>query len=179
MDREISQKEINAHRRKRIIVGVSIVAVAIGGLFGIMSMLTPSLDATDLTFGTADTGTIETTVNATGKVVPEFEEIINAPISSRIVELYCKAGDSVQAGTPLLCLDLQSAETEMRRLSNEHDIREAGKEKARMAHQTSVSNLEMQVKVKEMSVEKLREDMANERRLDSIGSGTGERIRQA
>ncbi len=179
MDREIPQKEINARRRKRILTGAAIAACAVGGFFALMGLMKPSVDASELTFGTADIGTIETTVNATGKVVPEFEEIINAPISSRIIEVYCKAGDSVKAGTPLLCLDLQSAETEMRRLSNEHDIREAGKEKTKVVNQTSVSNLEMQVKVKEMSVEKLYEDMANEQRLDSIGSGTGERIRQA
>lgn len=179
MDREISQKEINAHRRKRMIVGIAIAAIAIGAFFGVMNWLKPSLDASELKFGKADTGTIETTVNATGRVVPEFEEIINSPISSRIIEVYCKAGDSVQAGTPLLCLDLQSAETEMRRLNNQHDIQEVGKEKTKVVNQTSVSNLEMQVKVKEMSVEKLYEDMANEQRLDSIGSGTGERIRQA
>lgn len=179
MDREIPQNEINNRRRKRLLTGAAIAVGTVAAFFGVLKMLTPSIDASDLSFGTADIGTIESTVNATGKVVPEFEEIINAPISSRIVEVYCKAGDSVQAGTPLLCLDLQSAETEMRRLSNEHDIREAGKEKTKMENQTSVSNLEMQVKVKEMSVAKLREDMANERRLDSIGSGTGERIRQA
>lgn len=179
MDREIPQHEINRHRRKRIIVGTAIAACTVGGFYALMGLMVPSVDASTLTFGTADTGSIETTVNATGKVVPEFEEIINAPISSRIIEVYCKAGDSVGAGTPLLCLDLQSAETEMRRLSNEHDIQEAGKEKARVVNLTSLSDLEMKVKVKEMSVEKLYEDMANEQRLDSIGSGTGERIRQA
>lgn len=179
MDREISQKEINSRRWKRIATGVAIAACAAGGFVGVMSWLRPSLEASGLSFGTVDIGIIETTVNATGKVVPEFEEIINAPITSRILEVYCKAGDSVQAGTPLLCLDLQSAETEMRRLSNEREIREAGKEKANVANHTSVSNLEMKVRVKEMSVEKLHEDLVNEQRLDSIGSGTGERIRQA
>ncbi len=179
MDREIPQKEINARRIRRLITGTAIAACAIGAFFGVMKLLTPSLDASEIIFGTADIGTIETTVNATGKVVPEFEEIINAPISSRILEVYCKAGDSVTAGTPLLCLDLQSAETEMRKLSNEHDIQAVGKEKAKVVSQTTVSDLEMKVKVKEMSVQKLYEDMANEKRLDSIGSGTGERIRQA
>jgi HlyD family secretion protein len=37
----------------------------------------------------------------------------------------------------------------------------------------------MQIKVKEMEVSRLRVELANERRLDSLGSGTGERVRQA
>ena len=39
--------------------------------------------------------------------------------------------------------------------------------------------LEMQAKVKEMDVNRLHAEVINERRLDSIGSGTGERVREA
>ncbi|MDE5942289.1 MAG: efflux RND transporter periplasmic adaptor subunit [Muribaculaceae bacterium] len=39
--------------------------------------------------------------------------------------------------------------------------------------------MEMQVKVKSMDVERLKAEAVNERRLDSIGSGTGDRVRQA
>ena len=55
---------------------------------------------------------IEVSVSASGKVVPAFEEIINSPINSRIVEVYRKGGDSVEIGTPILKLDLHSTETE-------------------------------------------------------------------
>lgn len=44
---------------------------------------------------------------------------------------------------------------------------------------TYLTDLEMKVKVKEMSLGHLKAEVANERRLDSIGSGTGDRIRQA
>ena len=37
----------------------------------------------------------------------------------------------------------------------------------------------MKIKAKEMSVSHLKAEVANERRLDSIGSGTGDRIREA
>ena len=52
---------------------------------------------------------IEVSVSASGKVVPAFEEIINSPINSRIVEIYKKGGDSVDVGRPILKLDLLSA----------------------------------------------------------------------
>ncbi len=38
---------------------------------------------------------------------------------------------------------------------------------------------EMKIKVKEMSLSHLQAEVANEKRLDSIGSGTGDRIREA
>lgn len=179
MDREIPKEVITKERRRRWIYGLSIaVAIAGLGLWGISS-LTPSINASDLRLGTVNIGTIETSVSATGHVVPAFEEIINSPISTRIMEVYCKAGDSVNNGTPLLRLDLESAETEMHRLHDVHSINRIAKEKAIVSNSSVISNLQMQISVKEMTVEKLYEDMLNEQRLDSIGSGTGERIRQA
>ena len=61
---------------------------------------------------TVDTGSIEFAVSATGKVVPGYEEVINSPISSRVVEVYKRAGEVVQAGEPLLRLDLAAVQTE-------------------------------------------------------------------
>lgn len=179
MDRELTNKEINTRRRKKVLAGLSIFIV-LGILAAILMVaLEPGVKESDLKFATADRGIIETTITATGKVTPAFEEIINSPINSRIMEVYCKAGDSVSAGTPLMRLDLQSAETELRKLSDEHSIKQYGMRQNSVAANTSISNLEMQIKVKEMSVNQMREDVVNERRLDSIGSGTGERIRQA
>ena len=57
------------------------------------------------------------------KVVPAFEEIINSPINSRILEVYKKGGDSVDVGTPILKLDLQSTETEYKKLLDEEQMR--------------------------------------------------------
>ena len=179
MDREIPKEDIARDRRRKwgIVTAIAIGAAAIT-VWG-LSKLSPSVKSSDLRFGKVDTGTLETTVSATGHVVPSFEEIINSPISTRIVEVYRKAGDSVDAGTPLLRLDLQSTETEMQRLIDEHSIHHIAKEKTIAANSSAISNMRMQISVKEMEAEKLREDMENEQRLDSIGSGTGERIRQA
>lgn len=48
-----------------------------------------------------------------------------------------------------------------------------------LASRTFLTNLEMKIKAKEMSVERLKTETDNERRLDSIGSGTGDRVREA
>ena len=102
MDREIPKSE--RLRAKRItIIKWAAGAVSFAVVIAILiSMMRKSVYAEDLNIVTADTGTIETSVNASGKVTPAFEEIINSPISTRIVEVYSREGDSVQPGTPLL-----------------------------------------------------------------------------
>ena len=179
MDRELSKAERNAARRKKLmpyILGIAGAAVCISVA---VVMMRPSISAGDITLATADVGTIETSVTASGSVSPAFEEIINSPINTRVVEVYCKAGDSVEAGTPLLRLDLQSTETEYNKLRDQIAMKRYELEQQKVNNTTKMSNLEMQVKVKEMSVNRLEAELNNERYLDSLGSGTGDRVRQA
>ena len=64
-------------------------------------------------------------------------------------------------------------------MADERRSKQLEAEQTRLNNRTMLSDLEMQVKVKEMDVNRLRAEVVNERRLDSIGSGTGERVRQA
>lgn len=116
MDREIP-KEIRQKERNKKIIRYSSIGVASIVVIGVLiSLLRAGVEAKELVFSTVDTGVIEVSVSASGKVVPAFEEIINSPINSRILEVYKKGGDSVDVGTPILKLDLQSTETEYKKL---------------------------------------------------------------
>lgn len=179
MDREIPKSEIKLRRRKRIAGGVcgGIIAMAMV-IFVIPAIMRKSISREDLKFGDVERGTIETTVHATGRMLPAFEEIITSPIASRIVEVYGKVGDSVQTGTPLLRLDLEATETELNRLRDRMQIKHEEVTKQRVNGSTTESDIEMQIRVKDMEVKRLRQELANERYLDSLGSGTGERVRE-
>ena len=179
MDREIP-KDVLRRERRRVIIKWGAIALGVIVVTGVLlSMMRRSVNEADLNFSTADVGTIETSVNASGRVVPAFEEIINSPIATKIVEVYSTEGDSVAAGTPLLLLDLQSAQTEVDKLNDERRRMAYSLEQQRLANHTYLSSLEMQLKVKEMDVNRKRVEVINERRLDSIGSGTGEKVREA
>lgn len=106
----------------------------------------------DLVLSTVDKGMIEVSVSASGKVVPAFEEIINSPINSRIVEVYRKGGDSVEIGTPILKLDLQSTETEYKKLLDEEQMRCYKLDQLRVNNQTKLSDMAMQIKVSAMKL---------------------------
>ena len=132
-----------------------------------------------MVFSTVDRGTIEVSVSASGKVVPAFEEIINSPINTRIVEVYKKGGDSVDVGTPILKLDLQSTETEYQKLLDEEKTKQYQLEQLRINNEVSLNDMANQIKVSEMQLNRKRVVLRNERYLDSIGSGTTDQVRQA
>ena len=126
MDREISKEVRQKEQRKQFIklgAGIGIAVVLIGGVIGFMQT---SLQRKDLVFSTVDKGVIEVSVSASGKVVPAFEEIINSPINSRIVEIYKKGGDSVDVGTPILKLkeDEQKYENEKSLTDADYKVKE-------------------------------------------------------
>ena len=145
----------------------------------LISFMRSSVNRKDLVFSEVDNGTIEVSVSASGKVVSAFEEIINSPINTRIVEVYRKGGDSVDVGTPILKLDLQSTETEYKKLLDEEQMKRYQLEQLKVNNNTYLSDLSMQVKISAMKLNRMEVELRNERYLDSLGSGTTDKVRQA
>ena len=137
MDREIPKEVRNKERNKKIIRYSSIGVAGIVVIGILISVMRTGVEKKDLVLSTVDKGMIEVSVSASGKVVPAFEEIINSPINSRIVEVYRKGGDSVEIGTPILKLDLQSTETEYKKLLDEEQMRRYKLDQLRVNNQTN------------------------------------------
>lgn len=178
MDREISKEVQRKEQRKQFIR----IGTAVGGfivlIVVVISMLQTSLKRKDLNISTVDKGVIEVSVSASGKVIPAFEEIINSPINSRIVEVYKRGGDSVDVGTPILKLDLQSAETEYNKLLDEEQMKSLQLEQQRVTNHNKLSEMEMNLKVSRMELDRKAVELRNERYLDSLGAGTTDKVRQ-
>jgi HlyD family secretion protein len=178
MDREISKEVRRKERRKQLIkimtgAGGAVLAVGL-----VISALQDSLSRKDLHMSTVDRGVIEVSVSASGKVIPAFEEIINSPIHSRIVEVYKRGGDSVDIGTPILKLDLQTAETEYDKLLDEEQMKRLELEQLRVSNRGRLSEMEMRLKVSRMELNRKAVELRNEQYLDSLGAGTTDKVRQ-
>lgn len=179
MDREIPKEVRDKERKKKFIKYGAIGVAAVVCIAVLISFMRSSVNRKDLVFSEVDNGTIEVSVSASGKVVPAFEEIINSPINTRIVEIYCKGGDSVDVGTPILKLDLQSTETEYKKLLDEEQMKRYQLEQLKVNNNTYLSDLSMQVKISAMKLNRMEVELRNERYLDSLGSGTTDKVRQA
>ena len=97
MDRGLTSKEKWQDRRKVIIRWSAGVAAAVLAVVLLAVLIQPSVRESSLKLAAADVGSINFAVSATGKVVPGYEETINAPISSRVLEVFKRAGDVGQA----------------------------------------------------------------------------------
>lgn len=179
MDREIPKEVRNKERNKKIIRYGGMGAAGIVVVSVLISLMRTGVKEKDLVFSKVDNGTIEVSVSASGKVVPAFEEIINSPINTRILEVYKKGGDSVDIGTPILKLDLQSAETDYKKQLDEEQMRSYKLKQLQVNNQTKLNDLQMQIKVSAMKLNRMKVELRNEQYLDSLGSGTTDKVRQA
>ncbi|MBP2692023.1 MAG: HlyD family efflux transporter periplasmic adaptor subunit [Muribaculaceae bacterium] len=180
MDKIIEKQEQKRRSRKRLFRGMAMaspVVIVVGVVIWLASGT--GVRKSELIISEAHRGALEATVAASGRVVPAFEEIVSSPIDSRILAVYAQPGDSVSEGMPLLELDLRSTETQYKNLRDVHQIKVNELRQLRLANRSALTDLDMQVRIKEMEVNTLGIDVQNEQRLDSIGSGTGERVRKA
>ena len=160
MDRQIPKEEQRKVLRKRLLKWGVGASAAIAAIAGISMFVQDGIKRSSLTIGVADRGALETSVAGTGRVVPAFEQIINSPISSRIVEVYSKEGDTVDVGTPLLRLDLESTENEIGRLADERRSKVLETEQTRLNNTTYLADPEMQAKAQHMDVNRLLEKVS-------------------
>lgn len=178
MDREISKEQRNREKRRMWMKWGGMVVVGIAAVIALMQLMQESLHERDIVFSVVDEGSIDVSVSASGKVVPAFEEIINSPINSRILEVYKKGGDSVEVGTPILRLDLLSAETDYKKQLDEVQMNELKLEQLRIQNRSKLSEMEMQLKVSRMELNRKAVELRNEQYLDSLGAGTTDKVRQ-
>ena len=179
MDRAIP---VGVQRKRRMVrygKYAAIVAVVMGVAVWLGTLMMSSVDKKSLITSQVDRGTIDVSIIATGKVVPAFEEVIISPISAQILEVYAHSGDTVDVGTPLLRLDLQSAQADYSKALDEQEIRRQQMVQLTTNTETQLSDRRMQLEVEEMKIGQLEAQLRNEQYLDSLGSGTKDRVHQA
>lgn len=178
MDRKIS-KEVKRRRQwRRIAIAGGTASAAALAWWLVAIMLTETVDLSELKLSSVDRGDVDATISGTGTVAPAFEEVINSPIASRVVEVYHRSGDVVEAGTPLLHLDLEASQTAYRSESDKLAQLRLQLTQLQANNRTRLSDLAKQIEVARMKLRRYDAEYVNERYLDSIGSGTGDRVRE-
>ena len=179
MDRRIPKEEQRRRMTLRLLKIVGAVAAAALLAVIVVSMSRATVSEKMLELCTVSRGAIQTSVAASGEVMPAFEEVVNSPIASRIMEVYKQSGDTVARGSALLRLDLEETQNEYYSLLDEKEIRQHQLQQLRLNIATTLDNQRMNIAIAELEFERLSTELRNERYLDSIGSGTADRVRQA
>lgn len=179
MDKNIEQQVLLNKKKKtvRYVLLGTILLVAIA--FTIRYSLGSTLRQSEITTAVVIRGNIENTINASGEVLPEFEEVISSPITASIQKVLLDAGSKIRGGQSILMLDKSAARMEYEKLkfqleSKQNDIRKIRLELDKSFYDTKSNN-----DIKQLRINSLKASVENAKRLLKAGGGTREDVEQA
>ena len=176
MDRVISKKERLRERRTNILTYLIVLVCITIFIIVVISLMKDDIALDSLEFCTVDNGNVDVSISASGELSPVYEQIITAPINTKIIEAYAKTGDLIKEGAPLLMLDLQSAQTDYNNMVDKVKMKGYELEQLRLSNNTFLSDLKIKIKVADMEYNRLLAEVGNDKFLDSIGSGTTDNV---
>ncbi|WP_066839083.1 efflux RND transporter periplasmic adaptor subunit [Rufibacter ruber] len=179
MDREIPQAVVQKTRRRRQWQAGGALVVVLAAVLAFRWVLETEVARTDLRYATVEVGAVETSLTATGTVVPETEEVIASPIQAKIERVLHRAGDHVAANEPLLQLDKQTSQTAFEKLRDEQQLKQNKTAQLQNDLQKNVNQLRSRYAVQEVRVKSLQAALNDEQYLLSIGGGTQENVKKA
>lgn len=179
MDRELPVAKRRKSKLKTYGQVSLVVLLVMFAFLGLRLVLKPTVSKADIITAVATVGPIETTLTASGVIVPETEEIISSPIPARIEKILRQPGEKIAAGESVLQLDKESTLNAYRKLKDEQLLKQNKASKLRIGLQKDLNDLQTQYNIKKMRVKGLVSVVADERYLLKIGGGTPENTRQA
>jgi len=179
MDRPVDARYGRARLLKRIGLG----ALAIITLFAVFAwgpdLLSPSVSRSHIRTAVVSVGPIESTLTASGTVVPEFEQVLAAPVSARLLRILKKPGDIVRRGDPIVELDTSDSESEVKTIDDQLAIKENEQDQLRINLKTALIELKSQLEIKRLEAEQLELQVAQNRKLRAESLISDEELRKS
>jgi HlyD family secretion protein len=167
-------------RKRRIFISILVVILVLfTGIWLVRFSFKSSINKSAFTTAVVETGNIENTINASGEVLPEFEETITSPITASIQKVLRDAGSKVQAGESILTLDKTTSETEYKKLKFQLESKRNDIKKLKLQLDKSFYDIKSNNDIKQLKINSLIADVENAKRLLNAGGGTRESVEQA
>lgn len=179
MDTEITAEVIQQKRKKGLIIGLIAAGILVACIWLIRTYLKSSVSKTEITTAAVEIGNVENTLNATGEVLPEFEEIVTSPINASIKNVVTDAGGKVKAGQSILTLDKSAAENDFAKLKFQLETKKSEISKLKLDLDKSYYDIQSNNDIKQLRIGNLTDAVENAKRLYKAGGGTREDIEQA
>lgn len=172
MDRELPIEVVKRRKRIRIGIGLTVLGAVLLLFSGLRAILGTTLNRSTLLTSLAEIGEIEATVTASGVVVPEFEQILTAPIGTTIEAIHIRSGDSVRAGESILQLDTVALGAAYRNIAGEIEIQKNRQEQVILGLEREQADLQASHDIKILNEKFALSKFERAKRLFDIGGIT-------
>jgi HlyD family secretion protein len=177
-------REIDAITRYRALVKKLLVPAAIIASLGLLvtwgaGVLRPSLKRSAIRTAVVDEGPVDATLSATGTVVPQTEQVLSSPVDARLLRVVRKAGTAVQAGEPIVELDVNASVLAVESLGQDLALKANQQARSKLALENTLSELTAQFEIKKLQLESARLEHERKQQLFAEGLTSAEELRRA
>jgi HlyD family secretion protein len=179
MDRDLSVQELKRRSRKKWIGAIAVLLLLGAGWLGTRYVFASRVSRADLRIVTAETGSVENTLAASGEALPELEQVFTSPITAVIKEVFLSEGTPVKPGDRILELDKGEARLSFEKQKDQLELKRNAIARLRMELAKSYFDLRLNDSIKVLRIGHLRAGVEDARRLHKAGGGTREDIEKA
>lgn len=174
------EAEVNAKRKKKKFLWLLIsIAILVTCVWLLRYYFNPSLKESDFTTAKVEKGLVENTINASGEVLPEFEEILASPINASIKNVLMDAGNKVQKGQSILTLDKSVTQADYEKLQFQMESKQNEISKLKLDLEKSFFDIKSNNSIKQLRISNLKDAVTSAKRLLKAGGGTKEDVERA
>ena len=174
------EAEVNAKRKKKRFLWLLIsIAILVACVWLLRYYFNPSLKESDFTTAKVEKGIVENTLNASGEVLPEFEEILASPINASIKNVLMDAGNKVQKGQSILTLDKSVTQADYEKLQFQMESKQNEISKLKLDLEKSFFDIKSNNSIKQLRISNLKDAVTSAKRLLKAGGGTKEDVERA
>jgi HlyD family secretion protein len=169
MDREIAQEVRTRRTAKRAGVVVVAVAAVLFSLAATFRWLRPAVERKDVVIAKVTRGAVDLTIQASGTVVPNVEQIVSSPVEARVLHIRRRAGDRVAPGDEILTLDTSASRLDLDRLDEKLAQKRSEQAEIRLKVEENLASISGQLEQKKLDAEILHLKAEQNRRLRAAG----------
>jgi HlyD family secretion protein len=170
-----------ATQRRRLLrrwaPALGLVLIAVLALMQLTSWLQPSVKRDHIRTAFVEEGEVSATLDASGLVVPQFEQTLTAPMATRVVKVLRTSGAQVQKGEPIVVLDDTDARREVNRIEEQIALKDNARSQTNLELDRTRDDLTAQRAIKALELESFNFELKRNREMFERGLVAEDQIR--
>jgi len=148
-------------------------------VLGVRSVLSPSLKRSEIRTAVVERGSVDAVIQSSGRVIPEFEQVISCPYDSRIIKVIAEPGEQLVPGQKLLLLDDRLIELEIERLNDEIALKRNQREQLELEIARQLDEMKSERDILSLELEFQEAKTEQVKALEKIYAATAWSVKQA
>jgi HlyD family secretion protein len=179
MDRPIDPALQRRRKIRRLIVPSAVIAAVLILVTLVTGWLRPSVRRDRVRTATVARDEVSATLDASGLVAPRFEQILTAPLATRVVSILETSGSEVAPGEPIVLLDDKDARRDVSRLEEQIALKENARRQTDLELARTGNDLTAQRDVKALELASFQYEVERNRRMLDEGLINQDEVRKS